>query len=276
MRELTNRVAAITGAASGMGQALAIGLAREGCHVAIADLNEEGLKETVKTVEGMGGVITSTVLDVSNKNEVESWAAQVAKDLDGINIIINNAGVGLSATVEDMSYEDFEWVMNINFWGVVYGTKAFLPYLQEASEGHIVNISSLFGIISGPTFSAYNAAKFAVRGFTESLRQELEISGSNVSCTTVHPGGIRTNIAKTSRITDSNLIPMDQDRFIADFEKFTMTSPEKAAETIINGIAKNKRRVLIGKDAQAMDLVQRFLPTSYQRIVETSLKFANR
>ena len=276
MRELTNRVAAITGAASGMGQALAIGLAREGCHVAIADLNEEGLKETVKTVEGMGGVITSTVLDVSNKNDVESWAAQVAKDLDGINIIINNAGVGLSATVEDMSYEDFEWVMNINFWGVVYGTKAFLPYLQEASEGHIVNISSLFGIISGPTFSAYNAAKFAVRGFTESLRQELEISGSNVSCTTVHPGGIRTNIAKTSRITDSNLIPMDQDRFIADFEKFTMTSPEKAAATIINGIVKNKRRVLIGKDAQAMDLVQRFLPTSYQRIVETSLKFANR
>lgn len=272
MKELTNTVAAVTGAASGIGQAVAIGLAHEGCHVAVSDINETGLKETVKIIESMGAVVTSQLLDVRDRSAMEAWAAKVAEDLGGVNIIVNNAGVGLSATVEDMSYEDFEWLMDINFWGVVYGTKSFLPYLQKEKEGHIVNISSVAGIVSAPTGSAYCAAKFAVRGFTESLRQELEIAGSNVSCTTIHPGGIKTNIAKTSRVTESDMLPMDQQDMADDFAKFALTTPEEAAKVIIEGIQKNRRRVLIGKDALAIDIVQRILPTAYQRLVSTTMK----
>ena len=276
MKELTNRTAAITGGGSGIGQALAIELAREGCHIAISDINEDGLKDTVKTLQSMGAVVTSQVLDVADRKAMEDWAATVAKEFDGVNVIVNNAGVGLGATVEDMTYEDFEWLMGINFWGVVYGTKAFLPYIQEAGEGHIVNISSLFGIVSVPTQSAYNAAKFAVRGFTESLRQELEISGSNISCTTIHPGGIKTNIAKTARIRDVDLIPVDTDAMISNFDKLAMTTAQDAALAIIKGITHNKRRVLIGKDAIAIDFLQRMMPTAYQRIISTSAKLANR
>ncbi|MBV1883931.1 MAG: SDR family oxidoreductase [Pseudomonadales bacterium] len=278
MKELTNTVAAVTGAASGIGQAVAIGLAREGCHVAVSDINEAGLQETVKILQSMGAVVTAQKLDVTDRSAVEAWAAKTAEELGGINIIVNNAGVGLSATVEDMSYEDFEWLMDINFWGVVYGTKAFLPYLQKEEQGHIVNISSVAGIVSAPTGSAYCAAKFAVRGFTESLRQELEISGSGVSCTTIHPGGIKTNIARTSRVTESEMLPMDQDDMADDFSKIAMTTPEGAAKVIIEGIQKNSRRVLIGKDALAIDIVQRVLPTTYQRLVTmaTKLTFRNR
>lgn len=276
MKELTNRTAAITGGGSGIGQALAIELAREGCHIAISDINEDGLKDTVKTLQSMGAVVTSQVLDVADRKAMEDWAATVAKEFDGVNVIVNNAGVGLGATVEDMTYEDFEWLMGINFWGVVYGTKAFLPYIQEAGEGHIVNISSLFGIVSVPTQSAYNAAKFAVRGFTESLRQELEISGSNISCTTIHPGGIKTNIAKTARIRDVDLIPVDTDAMISNFDKLAMTTAQDAALAIIKGITHNKRRVLIGKDAIVIDFLQRMMPTAYQRIISTSAKLANR
>ncbi|MBV1881688.1 MAG: SDR family NAD(P)-dependent oxidoreductase [Pseudomonadales bacterium] len=276
MKELTNRTAAITGGGSGIGQALAIELAREGCHIAISDINEEGLKDTVKILQSMGAVVTSQVLDVADRQAMEDWAAKVAKDFDGVNIIVNNAGVGLGATVEDMTYDDFEWLMGINFWGVVYGTKAFLPYIKEANEGHIVNISSLFGIVAVPTQSAYNAAKFAVRGFTESLRQELEISDSNISCTTIHPGGIKTNIAKTARIRDVDMIPVDTDAMISNFDSLAMTTAQDAALEIIKGITQNKRRVLIGKDAVVIDFVQRVIPTAYQRIVSTSAKIANR
>ncbi|MBL4868868.1 MAG: SDR family oxidoreductase [Pseudomonadales bacterium] len=276
MKELTNTVAAVTGAASGIGQAVAIGLAREGCHVAVSDINETGLQDTVKILESMGAVVTAQKLDVTDRSAMEAWAAKIAAELGGINIIVNNAGVGLSATVEDMSYEDFEWLMDINFWGVVYGTKAFLPYLQKEKEGHIVNISSVAGIVSAPTGSAYCAAKFAVRGFTESLRQELEIGGSNVSCTTIHPGGIKTNIAKTSRVTESEMLPMDQEEMADDFSKLALTTPEGAAKVIIEGIQKNKRRVLIGNDARVIDIVQRILPTAYQRLVSTGMKFTFR
>ncbi len=196
MRDFNGRVAAITGAGSGIGRALAIDLARRGAHLALADIDDAGLAETVAQCEGRGVKITSQHLDVADRAAVEAWAEQVVADHGKVNLIINNAGVALGATIESMSYEDFEWLMGINFWGVVYGTKAFLPHLKASGEGHVVNLSSVFGLVSVPSQSAYNAAKFAVRGFTDTLRMELAIEGAPVSVTTIHPGGIKTNIAK--------------------------------------------------------------------------------
>ncbi len=196
MNRFEGRVAAITGAGSGIGRALAKDLARRGAHLALSDIDETGLAETVAMCEGRGVKVTSQLLDVSDRAAMEAWAEAVVADHGKVNFIFNNAGVALGATVEGESYEDFEWLMNINFWGVVYGTKAFLPHLKAAGDGHIINLSSVFGLISIPSQSAYNSAKFAVRGFTDSLRMELEIDPCGVSSTTVHPGGIKTNIAR--------------------------------------------------------------------------------
>ena len=203
MRDFNGRVAAITGAGSGIGRALANALARQGAHIALSDLDDTGLAETVAQCEGFGVKITSQHVDVADRNAVYAWADSVVADHEKVNLIINNAGVALGATVESMSYEDFEWLMNTNFWGVVYGTKAFLPYLKQSGEGHVVNLSSVFGLISVPSQSAYNAAKFAVRGFTDTLRMELDIEDTNVSVTTVHPGGIKTNIVRNARLDPS-------------------------------------------------------------------------
>jgi len=185
-----------------------------------------------------------------------------------VNLTVNNAGVALGATVESMSYEDFEWLMNINFWGVVYGTKAFLPYLKESGDGHIVNLSSVFGLISVPSQSAYNAAKFAVRGFSDTLRMELEIEGAKVSVTTVHPGGIKTNIARNARMDPSvSVIPGHRDKALADFERAFITSPEKAAQQILTAVRRDRRRALIGPDAKVIDLVSRLPAAFYQTVL---------
>ena len=200
MKQFEGRVAAITGAGSGIGRALAENLGAQGAHLALSDVNESGLADTVARCEGKGVRVTSQRVDVADRPAVEAWADSVVEDHDKVNLIVNNAGVALGATVESMSYEDFEWLMSINFWGVVYGTKAFLPHLKASGEGHVVNVSSVFGLVSIPTQSAYNAAKFAVRGFTDALRIELEIDPCGVSATTVHPGGIATNIAKDARM----------------------------------------------------------------------------
>ena len=200
-------------------------------------------------------------------------AERVAGHFGAVHLVINNAGVALGATVERMTYEDFEWLMGINFWGVVYGTKAFLPHLKAAGEGHIVNVSSVFGLIGVPTQSAYNAAKFAVRGFTESLRQELEMEGGKVSCTSVHPGGIKTNIARNARMAEGmEHITGDPEKARRDFEKMFRTTPDEAARTILKGVRGNKRRVLIGSDARAIDSMQRLMPTAYQRIMVAGQK----
>ena len=203
MKDFNDRVAAITGAGSGIGRALANALARRGAHVALSDIDDSGLAETAAQCEGFGVEITSDHLDVADRDAVYAWADRVVTLHGRVNLIVNNAGVALGATVESMSYEDFEWLMRIDFWGVVYGTKAFLPYLKQSGEGHVVNLSSVFGLISVPSQSAYNAAKFAVRGFTDTLRMELEIEDANVSVTTVHPGGIKTNIARNARMDPS-------------------------------------------------------------------------
>jgi NAD(P)-dependent dehydrogenase (short-subunit alcohol dehydrogenase family) len=268
MKEFRGRVAAITGAGSGIGRALANALARQGAHVALSDIDDASLAETVAQCEGYGVKITSQHLDVADRQAVYTWADQVVADHGTVNLVINNAGVALGATVESVSYEDFEWLMNINFWGVVYGSKAFLPHLKQSGEGHIVNLSSVFGLISVPSQSAYNAAKFAVRGFTDSLRMELEIEGANVSVTTIHPGGIKTNIARNARMDASvSGIAGDPEKAVRDFERAFITSPEKAAQQILTAIRRDRRRALIGPDAKAIDFVSRLPATLYQTVL---------
>jgi short-subunit dehydrogenase len=269
MKSFGGRVAAITGAGSGMGRTLALSLARRSCHLALSDVNELGLAETAKLAATHGVKITSKKVDVSQRAQVYAWADEVVADHGKCNLIINNAGVAHSATLEGTSYEDFEWIMGINFWGVVYGTKAFLPHLRASGEGHVVNLSSLFGLVSVPGNGTYNATKFAVRGFTEALREELEVTRAPVSATCIHPGGIKTNIARSARMHGSVKDLGIDDPVAAQrgFEKAFRVTAEEAAETILRGVERNARRVLIGTDAVALDALQRLLPSGYQRIV---------
>ena len=280
MKNFHNKVAAITGAASGIGRALALNLAREKCDLALSDVNEVGLQETAEQVRALGVKVTTTKVNVADRAAMHAWADQVVKDHGKVNLIFNNAGVALGNTVEDASYEDYEWIMGINLWGVIHGTKAFLPYLKQTGDGHVINVSSIFGLFSQPTQSGYNMTKFAVRGFTESLRQELDLDNCGVSATCVHPGGIKTNIAKNARMDDSVLKLTggkgSTEKMTQQFEQMFVTTPDKAAQVILNAVRRNARRVLIGNDAKATDVMQRLLPQVYQKLVTTSFKLANR
>lgn len=273
MKSFAGKVAAITGAGSGIGRSLAVALARRGCAVALSDVDEKGLAETValaqQTTRGASNVlVTSRRVDVAQRDAVGAWARSVADEHGGCNIIINNAGIAYSSTAGDADIRDFEHLLSINFWGVVHGTQAFLPYLKASGDGHVVNISSLFGLVGFPGQSVYNAAKFAVRGYTEALRIELEIMGAPVSATSVHPGGIKTNIAKASKIhaSVSDLGITDVDRARKRFERAFRITADDAAETILRGVQKNSRRVLIGNDAKALDFIQRILPNRYHAL----------
>lgn len=268
METFTDRTAAITGAGSGIGRALALRLAGDGCHLALADRDAAGLAETA-ALAGPQIRVTTAELDVADEKAVYGWADQVVADHGAVHLVVNNAGVALSGTVGSLSLDDYRWIMDINFWGVVYGTKAFLPHLEAAGTGHVVNLSSIFGVAAQPLMSGYNASKYAVRGFTESLRQDLELTGSAVSATCVHPGGIRTNIARAARIDDSVAAATGTSAGAAasEFERLLNTSPDKAARTILDGVRRDRRRVLIGPDAWAIDSMVRLLPTTYQRIV---------
>ncbi|KZY39268.1 short-chain dehydrogenase [Oleiphilus sp. HI0081] len=278
MKNLNGKVAAVTGAGSGIGQALAVNLAQEGCALAISDVNEKGLKETQNLLKGFNVKVTSHALDVADKEAVYAWADKVVEDHGKVNLIFNNAGVALSGTVDSLSIEDYEWIMNINFWGVVYGTKAFLPHLEASGEGHVVNISSIFGLTSQPLMSGYNASKFAVRGFTESLRQDLEITGSKVSTTCIHPGGIKTNIAQSARVDKSSMkvTGATKESTLKEFEKMFVHTPDSAAKTILKGVKRNDRRVLIGADAKAFDGVVRLFPTGYQWLFTKAIKWRSK
>lgn len=267
MKNFNNKVAAITGAGSGIGQQLALLLAQQGCHLSLSDVNEQGLAATIEQLKPYQVRVTSKRLDVSDRIAMRAWAEETVQNHGAVNMIFNNAGVALASTVEGASYEELEWIVNINFWGVVYGTKEFLPYIKQTHDGHIINISSLFGLTAQPSQAAYNATKFAVRGFTESLRQELDIENCGVSALCVHPGGIRTNIARSARANDSlKSLGMNTEKSVAQFDKVLRTPPEVAAQQILAAVIKDKRRLLIGSDAKAIDLIQRILPTGYQKL----------
>lgn len=277
MKNFKNKVAAITGAGSGMGQQLAILLAKAGCHLSLSDINEKGLAETVELVKAHNVRVTSKKVNVADRDQIKAWAADTIQNHGSVNMIFNNAGVALGSTVEGESYEDLEWIMGINYWGVVYGTKEFLPLIKKSGEGHIINTSSLFGLTAQPTQSAYNSSKFAVRGFTESLRQELDIENSGVSALCVHPGGIRTNIANDARMNDSlKSLGMNPEKSAKAFNKLLRMPAEEAAQQILDAVLKNKRRLLIGNDAKVIDLMQRILPTGYQKVTAFATKMSKR
>lgn len=262
MKDLHNKVAVVTGAGSGIGRALAKALAARGCRLALSDVNEAGLSETAEQC-GANEVRCYT-LDVSSRDAIYAHADQVVKDFGQVNLVINNAGVALSASVREMTDEDFKWVMDIDFWGVAHGTRAFLPHLIASGDGHVVNISSVFGLIGVPKQSAYNAAKFAVRGFTESLRQEMKLEEQPVAVSCVHPGGIRTNIANAARMGKSENAEAQR----KGFDKLAMTTPAKAAETIVKGILRDESRILVGPDAWGIDALNRVLGAAYQPLVQ--------
>jgi len=221
----------------------------------------------VERSAGLSGNVklTATHVDVTERDAVEAWATWTIEEFGQVNLIFNNAGVALAANVDAMTYDSFRWLMDINFWGVVHGTMAFLPHLKASGDGHVINISSVFGLLGIPSQSAYNSAKFAVRGFTDALRTELDIEQCGVSATTIHPGGIRTNIAKNARFEFSeHADAVDAEQAALDFEKFTRTTPEKAAQLIIGAVEKNKRRALIGPDAHLFDAAARISPRGAQ------------
>jgi len=261
----------VTGAASGIGRATALAFARAGSNVAISDIDARGLEETRVAAESMGVRVVATRLDVSDRAAVYACAEETAAELGEVNVVVNNAGVACAGRIKDLSYDDLEWVMNIDFWGVVYGTKAFLPHLERARWGHVVNISSVFGMIAVPTQGAYNAAKFAVRGFTECLRQELEVDRSTVSATSVHPGGIKTAIAANARFVGAEDWLGPKDKSVKRFGAMARTSPEGAAAAIIDGVLRDAPRVLIGADAAMIDLGQRIFPTAYRAATKSIL-----
>jgi short-subunit dehydrogenase len=261
---ISGACAAITGAAGGIGAGLARSFAARGCNLALADINTAALDSLATELRANHGcTITTHAVDVSKREQVEAFAAAATAQHPKLNIVVNNAGVALFGMLDELELSDIEWLMGINFWGVVHGSRAFMPHLKRQPEAHIVNLSSIFGIIAPPGQTAYCAAKFAVRGFSESLRHELQMAGSKVYLSVVHPGGVDTGIANNSRVgarmTDNARRAESLDRFAA----LPKTSASDAAERIIAGIAKNEPRILIGRDARRVDLLQRFKPGTY-------------
>jgi len=263
--------AAITGAASGIGRALAIELASRGCDLALADRDEAGLKTLADEI-GKQRKVTVHRVDVSEAGDIAQFAHDATAAHPQLGILVNNAGVALLGTFEEIDQAQMDWLFDINFWGVVHGTRAFLPHLETLPEAHIVNVSSIFGIIAPPGQSAYAAAKFAVRGFSESVRHELAVAGSPVRLSVVHPGGIATAIARNSRtgvgVTDN----ARRSQMIERFEIAAKTTPKDAALRIIRGIERNEPRILIGNDARFMDLLQRFRPGTYWAPLQRKLE----
>jgi NAD(P)-dependent dehydrogenase (short-subunit alcohol dehydrogenase family) len=272
MKQFADRVAVITGAGSGMGRALALRLAAEGCHLALADVQAAALAETAtqarSAATGSGRVIrcTEALVDVADRGAMETFAAEVERAHGAVHLVFNNAGVALTGPFEHLSYEDLHWLMNINFWGVVHGCRAFLPALRRAEQAHIVNTSSVFGLISVPGQSAYHAAKFAVKGFTDALRLELEGSGIAVSC--VMPGGVKTGIVRSSRHRPADNAALTREELADRFERYAALTPLAAADEILRGVRAGKARILVGRDARALALLVRLFPVGYYRVIE--------
>jgi NADP-dependent 3-hydroxy acid dehydrogenase YdfG len=263
MEGFAGKVAAVTGAGSGIGQALAIELARSGAKVAISDVDTEGLAATEERLKAIGAPVKADRLDVTEREAFELYADGVVQHFGKVNQIYNNAGIAFAGDIEASQFKDIERVMDVDFYGVVNGTKVFLPHLIASGDGHVINISSVFGLFAVPGQAAYNAAKFAVRGFTEALRQEMVVAGHPVKVTTVHPGGIKTAIARNMTTVEG----LDKEELAQSFDKkLANTSPQKAARIILDGVRKNKARVLVGPDAKALDLIVRVTGSGYQRL----------
>jgi short-subunit dehydrogenase len=256
--------AAVTGAASGIGRALALQFAARGCDLALADIDDAGLESVAKEIiSSFARRVTIRRVDVADAQQVEEFARATILDFPALSIVVNNAGVALLGDFDEFDNAQMAWLMGINFWGAVYGTRAFLGHLKQRPQAHIVNISSIFGIIAPAGQSAYSASKFAVRGFSEALRHELAVSKSPVRLSVVHPGGIATNIARKARV-GSHLREAVSAAEVGDrFEKLARTSPLAAAQRIVRGIERNEPRILIGADARLLDLVQRLRPATY-------------
>jgi NADP-dependent 3-hydroxy acid dehydrogenase YdfG len=263
MQGFAGKVAVVTGAGSGIGQALAIELGRSGARVAISDVDTEGLAATEERLKAIGAPVKTDRLNVTEREAFQLYADGVAEHFGKVNQIYNNAGIAFTGDVEITQYKDIERVMDVDFWGVVNGTKSFLPHLIASGDGHVVNVSSVFGLFAVPGQAAYNSAKFAVRGFTEALRQEMALAKHPVKVSCVHPGGIKTAIARNASAAEG----LDADELAKTFDKkLANTTPEKAAKVILDGVRKNKARILIGNDAKMFEIVIRALGANYQSV----------
>jgi short-subunit dehydrogenase len=268
MTAIRGAAAAVTGAASGIGRALALELAARGCDLALADRDEAGLQAVAAEIGKAGSPkVTVHRVDVGEPSQIEAFAQAAISAHPGLNMVVNNAGVALLGSFTEIDQAQMDWLMNINFWGVVHATRAFLPHLAQQREAHIVNLSSIFGIVAPPGQTAYAAAKFAVRGFSESLRHELQLAKSPVKLSVVHPGGVATNIARNSRTGVGMTDNARRAQTIERFDSFAKTTPAAAALRIIQGIEKNQPRILIGSDARFMDLLQRLRPATYWAVL---------
>lgn len=264
MNSFEGKVAVITGAGSGIGRALALSLAGRGARLALSDVDTEGLAETVRQARERGAQVKSDRLDVTEREAVLTYATGVVEHFGAVHQVYNNAGIAANGNIANSEFKDIERVMDVDFWGVVNGTKAFLPHVISSGDGHIINVSSMLGLIALPGQSAYNAAKFAVRGFTEALRQEMLIARHPVKVSCVHPGGIKTAVGRNATVADGE----DQQKFAEFFDtRLALHTPGMAAETIVNGVAKGHARIVIGWEAKAVDLLARILGSGYQRVI---------
>jgi NADP-dependent 3-hydroxy acid dehydrogenase YdfG len=267
--KLANRVAVITGAGSGIGRATALAMAHRGCHLALADIDQAAVQDTGRAAQALGVRATAHRLDVADRAAVAAFPAEVEAAHKRVDLLMNNAGVALGGSFEQVSEADFDWLMEINFHGVVRMTRAFLPLLHGADDARIVNVSSIYGIITPPGQAAYSASKFAVRGFSNVLRHELE--GSTVGVSVVHPGGVATSIAKNARIP-SGAPPGEVERGRKTMEKLLRMAPEQAGEIIVRGIEKRQARILVGSDAKAAAFLERLAPVGYWNLLKKAIK----
>ncbi len=269
MLKLKDRTAVVTGAAGGIGRAIATALARRGCHLALADIDEAHLECTAAELAALGVRVSRHRLDVADADAVAAFPGVVTAEHPGVDVLVNNAGVAIGGSFQEVAPADFEWLFNINFWGVVRMTRAFLPYLHQSQEARLVNMSSLFGLIAPPGHTAYAASKFAVRGFSESLRGEL--AKTRIGVTVVHPGGVATSIAKNARPPQS-IFADEALKIQKTFEAFLTMPPEVAGEIIVRGVERRQARILVGSDAKFAELVQRLVPVNYWRVLRGGMK----
>jgi NADP-dependent 3-hydroxy acid dehydrogenase YdfG len=265
MQGFAGKVAVVTGAGSGIGRALAIELGRSGARLAICDVDAEGLAHTEEQLKAIGVPVKADRIDVTERERFLAYADEVKQHFGKVNQIYNNAGIAFNGDVEVSSFKDIERVMDVDYWGVVNGTKAFLPHLIASGDGHVVNVSSVFGLFSVPGQAAYNSAKFAVRGFTEALRQEMIVARHPVAVTAVHPGGVKTAIARNATAPEG----YDVEDLSKTFDRMARTSPERAARIILDAVRQKQARVLVGADAKVLDFLVRLTGSWYQRLFLT-------